>query len=412
MQKQVGIGKQDFAALESQCFYIDKTDFMRQWWNYRDDVTLITRPRRFGKTLNMSMLNCFFSNKYADRGDLFEGIDIWKDSGYRQIQGTYPVLYLSFASVKADNVSDAKKQVKSRIVSLYQDFEYLLENEKLMESEKMAYRHILTEMAEMDDVTACDSLNYLCRYLEHAYGKKVIILLDEYDIETEKSKIVMIKFLNDIRNVEKPISNNRKIINTIAVLFLGIALGTFSKFLDFRQAELPSGLMAIDAALDVHNFLGRFAIWVLIALCISIYSNSAIRASVNVFAFFIGMVASYYLYSNYIAGFFPRSYAVIWFGFTAVSPLLSFACWYARGKSKLALILSALILAVLFNMCFVYGCWYFNAKSVLEVIVFIIGLIVLRRDTLKSSALMGTISIVLAVLLDMVIPLETVLQLI
>ena len=138
--------------------------------------------------------------------------------------------------------------------------------------------------------------------------------------------------------------------------------------------------------------------------CISIYSNSAIRASINVFAFFIGMVASYYLYSNYIAGFFPRSYAVIWFGFTAVSPLLSFACWYARGKSKLALILSALILAVLFNMCFVYGCWYFNAKSVLEVIVFIIGLIVLRRDTLRSSALMGTISIVLAVLLDMVIP--------
>lgn len=214
----------------------------------------------------------------------------------------------------------------------------------------------------------------------------------------------MIKFLNDIRNVEKPISNNRKIINTIAVLFLGIALGTFSKFLDFRQAELPSVLMAIDGALDVHNFLGRFAIWVLIALCISIYSNSAIRASINVFAFFIGMVASYYLYSNYIAGFFPRSYAVIWFGFTAVSPLLSFACWYARGKSKLALILSALILAVLFNMCFVYGCWYFNAKSVLEVIVFIIGLIVLRRDTLRSSALMGTISIVLAVLFDMVIP--------
>ena len=109
----------------------------------------------------------------------------------------------------------------------------------------------------------------------------------------------MIKFLNDIRNAEKTISNNRKIINTIAVLFLGIALGTFSKFLDFRQAELPSVLMAIDGALDVHNFLGRFAIWVLIALCISIYSNSAIRASINVFAFFIGMVASYYLYSNY-----------------------------------------------------------------------------------------------------------------
>ena len=214
----------------------------------------------------------------------------------------------------------------------------------------------------------------------------------------------MINFLNDIRNAENPISNNRKLINTIAILFLGIALGTFSKYLDFRQTELPGVLMAINGVLDIGNFLGRFAIWILIALCISIYSNSAIRASINVFVFFVGMVASYYLYSNYIAGFFPRSYAMIWFGFTAVSPLLAFVCWYAKGKSKLAFILSALILAVLFNMCFVYGCWYFNAKSVLEVIVFIIGLIVLRRDTLRSSALMGTISIVLAVLLDMVIP--------
>ena len=214
----------------------------------------------------------------------------------------------------------------------------------------------------------------------------------------------MIKFLNDIRNVEKPISNNRKIINTIAVLFLGIALGTFSKFLDFRQAELPSVLMAIDGALDVHNFLGRFAIWVLIALCISIYSNSAIRASVNVFALFAGMVVSYYLYSNYVAGFFPRSYAMIWVGFTMISPFLAFVCWYAKGKSRPAFMLSVLILAVLFNMTFVYGWGYFKARSVLELIVFIIGLTVLRRDTLKSSVLMGTISIVFAFLLDMVIP--------
>lgn len=214
----------------------------------------------------------------------------------------------------------------------------------------------------------------------------------------------MKKFLNDIRSAENPISGNRKIINTIAILFLGIALGTFSKFLDFRQAELPSVLMAIDGALGVHNFLGRFAIWVLIALCISIYSNSAIRASVNVFAFFAGMVASYYLYSNYVAGFFPRSYAMIWFGFTMISPFLAFVCWYAKGKSRPAFMLSVLILAVLFNMTFVYGWGYFEARSVLELIVFIIGLTVLRRDTLKSSVLMGTISIVLAFLLDMVIP--------
>lgn len=214
----------------------------------------------------------------------------------------------------------------------------------------------------------------------------------------------MIKFLNDIRGAEKPIYVSRKIINTIAILFLGIALGAFSKFLDYRQSELPSMLMAIDSTLDVHNFFGRFAIWVLIALCISVYSNSAIRASLNVFVFFVGMVASYYLYSNYIAGFFPKSYAMIWFGFTTASPFLAFACWYAKGKSNAAFILSILILAVLFNMTFVYGCWYFETRSVLELAVVMIGFVVLRRDSLRRSALMGAISMALAFLLDMVIP--------
>ena len=211
-------------------------------------------------------------------------------------------------------------------------------------------------------------------------------------------------FLNDIRCAENPISGNRKIINTIAAFFLGIALGIFSKILDFRQAQLPGVLMAIDGALDIHNFLGRFAIWALIALCISVYSNSAIRASVNVFVFFLGMVTSYYLYSNYVAGFFPRSYAMIWFGFTMISPFLAFICWYAKGKSKLAWMLSALILAVLFNMTFVYGWGYFEARSILELAVFMIGVAVLRRDTLKDSVLMGSVSIILACLLNTVVP--------
>ena len=187
-------------------------------------------------------------------------------------------------------------------------------------------------------------------------------------------------FLNDIRCAENPISGNRKIINTIAAFFLGIALGIFSKFLDFRQAQLPGVLMAIDGALDIHNFLGRFAIWALIALCISVYSNSAIRASVNVFVFFLGMVTSYYLYSNYVAGFFPRSYAMIWFGFTMISPFLAFICWYANG----------------------WG--YFEARSILELAVFMIGVAVLRRDTLKGSVLMGSVSIILACLLNTVVP--------
>ena len=113
MECRISIGKQDFADMRvNKYFLIDKTAFIKEWWDSGDDVTLITRPRRFGKTLNMSMLNCFFSNKYADREDLFEGLAIWEDEKYRLLQGTYPVIFLSFADVKADNIQDAKFQVK------------------------------------------------------------------------------------------------------------------------------------------------------------------------------------------------------------------------------------------------------------------------------------------------------------
>ena len=100
MGNKVVIGRQDFASLrEGDYFYIDKTGFIKEWWEAGDDVTLITRPRRFGKTLNMSMLNCFFSNKYTNRGELFKGLSIWKEEKYQSIQGCFPVIFLSFADV-------------------------------------------------------------------------------------------------------------------------------------------------------------------------------------------------------------------------------------------------------------------------------------------------------------------------
>ena len=87
MAKNVAIGIQNFADIrEKDCFYVDKTDFIREWWDNEDSVTLITRPRRFGKTLNMSMLETFFSVDYADRGDLFEGLSIWEDESNRGVQ--------------------------------------------------------------------------------------------------------------------------------------------------------------------------------------------------------------------------------------------------------------------------------------------------------------------------------------
>lgn len=213
----------------------------------------------------------------------------------------------------------------------------------------------------------------------------------------------MRRFLNTIRRREKDVSIFRQVIDTIAILFLGIALGAFSKFLDNTASNMLPFLLEY---LDIGNFLGRFAIWVLIAVYISIYSSSSIRASINVFVFFAGMVISYYLYSHLIAGFFPRSYAIIWIGFTAVSPLLAFVCWYAKGKGKIAFSLSAAIVAVLFNMTFVYGWGYFGIRSVLELAVFICGLTVLKRDTLTDTMLMTAFGIILAFVLQRLIPFD------
>ena len=117
MNQTISIGKQDFVSLrENHYFYIDKTDFIRQWWENADDITLITRPRRFGKTLNMNMLNCFFSRRYENRGDLFKGLSIWTDQRYQRLQGSYPVIFISFADVKQNNYKDAIQKIKNIIV--------------------------------------------------------------------------------------------------------------------------------------------------------------------------------------------------------------------------------------------------------------------------------------------------------
>lgn len=187
MAKTVSIGKQDFASLREQnSFYIDKTDLIRAWWESQDDITLITRPRRFGKTLNMDMLKCFFSNQYAGRGDLFEGLSIWNEEKWRGLQGTYPVLFLSFAAVKADQLSEVKKQINMQITRLYEEHRYLLDGDLLSENEKAMYRNV---SMYMKDAESSFSINLLCQYLYRYYGKKVIVLLDEYDTPMQEAYV-------------------------------------------------------------------------------------------------------------------------------------------------------------------------------------------------------------------------------
>ena len=187
MARTVAIGIQQFDELiKKNCFYVDKTDFIREWWESNDSVTLITRPRRFGKTLNMSMTEQFFSINYADRSDLFKGLSIWKNEKYRDLQGTYPVLSLSFANIKERDYQTTRKKICQIIVELYTNYSFLLDSQKLKDGDRDFFQRI---SVDMDDVDATMAIHYLCKYLYMYYGKKVIVLLDEYDTPMQEAYV-------------------------------------------------------------------------------------------------------------------------------------------------------------------------------------------------------------------------------
>lgn len=187
MARTVAIGLQSFETVrERNVFYVDKTNFIKEWWENKDDVTLITRPRRFGKTLNMSMVEQFFSVDYANRGELFEGLSIWEDEQYRQLQGTYPVISLSFANIKETNFTNTRKKICQLIAEMYAKHSFLLDSPILSEWDKEFFRCV-TPM--MDDVDATMAIHYLSKFLHAYYGKKVIILLDEYDTPMQEAYV-------------------------------------------------------------------------------------------------------------------------------------------------------------------------------------------------------------------------------
>ena len=187
MKKVIGIGKQSFEdIILSDCFYVDKTNLIKEWWESEDDITLITRPRRFGKTLNMDMLKCFFSNRYQNRQDLFENLKIWEQEKYHALQGTYPVIYLSFADVKQTNYKDAVLKIKKIITEVYQQYIEISKWEGLTDVQSKQFRMI---DSNMDDVSAQCAIKDLSNYLYHYYGKKVIILLDEFDTPMQEAYV-------------------------------------------------------------------------------------------------------------------------------------------------------------------------------------------------------------------------------
>ncbi len=187
MARTLGIGKQDFEKVRKEnAFYIDKTKLIREWWESEDDVTLITRPRRFGKTLNMSMLEKFFSVQYGGREDLFQGLTIWDDEKYRILQGTYPVISLSFANVKEKSYAATVRRINQILTNLYSANRFLMKDENLDDKERRFFDSV---DVDMDEITATMAVHQLSCYLSRYYEKKVIILLDEYDTPMQEAYV-------------------------------------------------------------------------------------------------------------------------------------------------------------------------------------------------------------------------------
>ena len=208
----------------------------------------------------------------------------------------------------------------------------------------------------------------------------------------------MISFLEKVRTSNDNLTSFNKIRNSMMIFLFGIALGVFSKWLDNMSLNDSIWWQHILGIIDLGNVLSSLGVWILIAVCISIYSNSPLRASINVFIFFLGMCVSYHIYTIAFVGFNPRNYMLIWYGITLISPFMAFVCWYAKGNGIIAFIIKVSIITVMILCSFAIGMWYFDFISVINTILFITTLVVLY-DTPNKSIYSLICSIVMAYLI-------------
>lgn len=182
LDANVGLGYQNF--LDFVCgkrFYVDKTHFIPEWLASDARITLITRPRRFGKSMLLSTVRTFFDPMYADHPEYFKKLQVWKDKDCRRLFGTIPVISVSFGSCKGNDFAQAMRGVTLGLYNMYIQHEYLRESPKLSEEEKAEYRRIVASFSEQRTEYVEISIQKLCELLYKHYGKFPIILMDEYD---------------------------------------------------------------------------------------------------------------------------------------------------------------------------------------------------------------------------------------
>ncbi|WP_455541924.1 hypothetical protein [Intestinibacter sp.] len=209
----------------------------------------------------------------------------------------------------------------------------------------------------------------------------------------------MKSFLEKIRKPENSIDIKMQIMSTVGIILFGFAIGVVQKWID----SLPSNVFPLlFPQLDIGNYFGRLAIWILLGTVISVYFKTPIRAAINTFSFFISMLAGYYLYCNYILGFFPKAYMMIWLVISITSFFMSYICWYAKGEGIISIIISSVIIGVLFSQAFLITQGFY-ITHLLEVITWIIGIIILYRNPNEFAIELG-LSVVIAFVYQLVIP--------